>query len=380
MQFTEEQILISDMAAKLCVDEIAPKAGVRDKEKTFPKGELDALFEAGLMGMMVDPKYGGSGTDQLSQTLVIEHIARHNAGLSTIVCVHAMVCGILSDYASEEQKEKFLKPLTKDSVAAFALTEAGAGSDASAIRTTAVKDGDDYIINGTKQFITSGKIGKIAIVFAVTDKNAGKKGISAFIVPTNTKGYSAPHIEEKMGQHCSDTAQLVFEDMRIPSENMIGKEGDGYKLALANLESGRISIAAQSLGLARAAYTEAIGYSKERKTFGKAIIEHQAVGFKLVDMKTKMVAASHMVYEAAAMRDAKKPCLEQACMAKLYTSEVAEEIAKDAIQIHGGYGYLCDFPIERIYRDGRVCSIYEGTSDIQKLIILKEITKNVQRL
>ena len=314
-------------------------------------------------------------SDYKAQGLAIENIARANGGLSTIVCVQAMVCSVLMSCANQAQKEKYLPKLTSSWVGAFGLTEAGAGSDASAIKTTAKKEGDFYVINGSKQFITSGKNGQLAIVFAVTDKTAGKKGLSAFIVETDTKGYSAPRIEDKMGQHCSDTAQLVFEDMKVPAENLLGAEGDGYKIALSNLENGRLSIAAQSLGLARAAFVEALGYAKDRQTFGKAIIEHQAVGFKLVEMKTKLKAADHMVYDAADLKDEGKPCLEAACMAKLYASEMAEEIARDAIQIHGGYGYLCDFPIERIYRDLRVCSIYEGTSDIQKLIILKEMLK-----
>ncbi|MFT7144215.1 MAG: butyryl-CoA dehydrogenase [Alphaproteobacteria bacterium] len=373
--FTEEHNLIADMVAQLCIDEVKPRTEARDKAKEYPKDELDALFAHGLMAMTVPEEFGGSAADYKSQGLAIENIASANGGLSTIVCVQAMVCSVLMSCANAAQKEKYLTKLTSEWVGAFALTEAGAGSDASAIATTAVKQGDHYILNGTKQFITSGRNGQLAIVFAVTDKSAGKKGLSAFIVETDTKGYSAPTIEDKMGQHCSDTAQLVFEDMKVPAENLLGNEGDGYKIALSNLENGRLSIAAQSLGLARAAYMEALDYARERKTFGKEIIQHQAVGFKLAEMKTKLKAAGHMVYDAAHLKDNGKPCLEAACMAKLYASEVAEQIANDAIQIHGGYGYLNDFPIQRIYRDVRVCSIYEGTSDIQKMIILKEILK-----
>ncbi|MAI07360.1 MAG: acyl-CoA dehydrogenase [Magnetococcales bacterium] len=375
MNFTEDQIMIGDMVAKLCVDEIAPKAEMRDKEKCYPKEEVEALFAHGIMGMTVSENYGGSGADTLSQALSIEHIARANGGLSTIVAVQSLVCGILEKCGNEAQKQKYLTKLTSDTVGAFALTEPHAGSDASALRTTAVREGDFYILNGSKQFITSGQTGGLAIIFAVTDPSAGKKGISAFIVATDSEGYDASRLEDKMGQHCSDTAQVVLTNVKVPAENRIGEEGDGYKIALSNLENGRISIAAQCLGLARAAYVEASSYARDRKTFGKAIAEHQAVGFKLAEMKTKLFAASHMVYEAAALKDSQQPCLQEACMAKLYASEAAIEIADKALQIHGGYGYIQDYPIERIYRDVRVCSLYEGTSDIQKMIISRGILK-----
>lgn len=375
MNFTEDQMMISDMVSKLCADHITPKAEKRDKEKSYPKEEVEALFVQGVMGMTVHENYGGSGADTLSQTLAIEHIAYANGGLSTIVAVQALVCGILEKCGSEPQKKKYLSRLSSDTVGAFALTEPHAGSDASSLKTVAEKQGDFYILNGTKQFITSGQTGGIAIVFALTDKDAGKKGITAFIVETSSEGYDASRLEDKMGQHCSDTAQVVLNDVKVPLTNRIGEEGEGYKIALSNLENGRISIAAQSLGLARAAYAEALSYSMERKTFGRPIFEHQAVGFKLAEMKTKLSATAHMVYESASLKDKGEPCLEQACMAKLMASETAIELADQSLQIHGGYGYISDYKIERIYRDVRVCNLYEGTSDIQKMIIMREIIK-----
>lgn len=376
MDFTEDQMMIKDMVSKLCVDEIAPKAEVRDKEKAYPKEEVEALFSHGIMGMTVAEKQGGSGADVLSQALAIECIAKANGGLSTIVAVQSLVCGILEKCGNEAQKEKYLTRLTSNTVGAFALTEPHAGSDASALKATAERQGDFYILNGTKQFITSGQTGGIAIVFAVTDKFAGKNGISAFIVETDAEGYDASRTEDKMGQHCSDTAQVVLNDVKIHENQRIGLEGEGYKIALSNLENGRISIAAQCLGLARAGYEEAVNYAKDRKTFGKAILEHQAVAFRLAEMKTKLTATAHMVYEAARLKSEGELCLEAACMAKLYASEAAIEIADKSLQIHGGYGYVSDYPIERIYRDVRVCSLYEGTSDIQKMIIAKGLAKN----
>jgi alkylation response protein AidB-like acyl-CoA dehydrogenase len=260
-------------------------------------------------------------------------------------------------------------------IGAFALTEPGAGSDASAMTTRAVRDGDDYIINGAKQFITSGKNGHVTIVFAVTDPAAGKRGISAFIVPTTTPGYSVARVEEKMGQHSSDTCALVFSDMRIPVTNRLGDEGQGYAIALANLEGGRLGIAAQSIGMARAAYDAALQYAQDRKTFGEKLIDHQAVAFKLADMATQIEVARQMLHHTARLRDAGVPCKKEACMAKLFASEMAEKVIHDAIQIHGGYGYLKDFPLERLYRDCRVSTIYEGTSDIQRMVIAREIVK-----
>jgi alkylation response protein AidB-like acyl-CoA dehydrogenase len=268
------------------------------------------------------------------------------------------------------QKEKYLKKLaTGEWLGCFCLTEPHVGSDAAAIRTKAVRDGDSWVLNGVKQFITTGKNANVAVVFAVTDPGAGKKGISAFIVPADTPGYIVARVEEKLGQHASDTAQILFENCRIPAENLLGAEGQGYRIALSNLEGGRIGISAQAVGMARAAFEAALHYSQERESFGKPIFEHQAVNFRLADMATQIEVARQMVHHAASLRDAGRPCLKEASMAKLFASEMAEKVCSDAIQIHGGYGYVSDFPVERIYRDVRVCQIYEGASDIQRLVI-----------
>ena len=291
--------------------------------------------------------------------------------------VHNSVgCMPIFKFGNEEQKKRFLPDMaTGKKIGAFALTEPQAGSDAANLKTRAKKDGNDWILNGTKQFITSAANGHVVITFAVTDPNAGKKGISAFIVPTDTPGYKVTRIEEKMGQHASDTAQILFEDMRLSGDLMLGKEGEGYKIALSNLEGGRIGIASQSVGMARAAMEAAIAYAKERSAFGKLIIEHQAVAFRLADMATQIEAARLMVMNAATLRDAGLPCLKEASMAKLFASEMAERVCSSAMQTLGGYGYLADFPIERICRDVRVCQIYEGTSDVQRIVIARAIAE-----
>jgi alkylation response protein AidB-like acyl-CoA dehydrogenase len=282
------------------------------------------------------------------------------------------VCSILLTYGNDAQKRDWLTPLARgEMLGAFCLTEPQAGSDASALRTTATRDGDAYVLNGVKQFITSGKNGDVAIVMAVTDKAAGKRGISAFIVPTGTKGYVVARVEDKLGQHSSDTAQIIFEDCRVPAANLIGAEGEGYRIALSGLEGGRIGIAAQSVGMARAAFEAALSYAKERESFGAPLFSHQAVQFRLADMATQLEAARQLIWHAASLKDAGQPCLTEAAMAKLFASEAAERICSAALQIHGGYGYLSDFPVERIYRDVRVCQIYEGTSDIQKILIAR---------
>jgi alkylation response protein AidB-like acyl-CoA dehydrogenase len=280
-------------------------------------------------------------------------------------------------YGSEEQKRRFLRPMAKgEMLACFCLTEPQAGSDAAAIKTRARRHGNRWVLNGTKQFISSGKNAQIAIVFAVTDPEQGKRGISAFLVPTDSPGFRVARVEHKLGQRASDTAQLVFEDVELTPDLLLGAEGEGYKIALSNLEGGRIGIAAQSVGMARAAYEAALAYARQREAFGKPIIEQQAVAFRLADMATQIAAAHGLVLDAAARRDAGEPCIKEASMAKLFASEMAERVASDAIQIHGGYGYVADFPVERIYRDVRVCQIYEGTSDIQRLVIAREIAKD----
>jgi alkylation response protein AidB-like acyl-CoA dehydrogenase len=333
----------------------------------------------GCYGVAVPEELGGAGMDYVSLALIIEEIAAGDGGTSTVVSVNnCPVCSMLMSFANDWQKEQWLKPLASGQMlGAFCLTEPQVGSDASGLKTTATRDGDHYVLNGVKQFITSGKNAQLAIVIAVTDKAAGKKGMSAFVVPTDTPGYIVARIEEKMGQHSSDTAQILFENCRIPVENLLGEEGQGYKMALSGLEGGRIGIASQSIGMARAALDAALDYSNQRESFGQPLFEHQAVQFKLADMATKLEAARQLVWHAASLKDAGKPCLKEAAMAKLFASETAERICSDAIQVFGGYGYVNDFPVERIYRDVRVCQIYEGTSDIQKILIGRALSQGL---
>ena len=374
MILTPEQELIRDSVRAYARERLAPNAAQWDRDATFPREALRGLAQMGLYGIAVAEEWGGAGMDYLSLALAVEEIAAGDASTSTIISVNNLVTGILNGYGSQEQNERFLKPLASGSqLGCFCLTEPHVGSDASAIRPTARRDGDHWVLNGVKQFITSGKNGDIAIVFAVSNPGGGKKGISAFIVPTATPGYVVTHIETKMGQHASDTAQITFEGCRVPAANLLGAEGEGYRIALSNLEGGRISIAAQSVGIARSAYEAALKYAHERTAFGKAIIGHQAVNFRLADMATRIEVARQMVWHAATLRDARRPCLKEASMAKLFASEMAEQVCSDAIQIHGGYGYVSDFPVERIYRDARVCMIYEGASDIQRLLIGRTI-------
>ena len=371
MVLSEQHQMIRDALRDFSQQQLAPHAARWDREHEFPKDALRQLAELGAFGVAVPQELGGAGLDYLSLALVLEEIAAGDGGTSTIISVNnCPVCSIGMAFANEQQQQQWLVPLAKgEMLGAFCLTEPHAGSDASALRTTARRDGDSYVINGVKQFITSGKQADVAIVMAVTDKGAGKRGISAFWVPTNTPGYIVARIEEKLGQQSSDTAQIVFEECRVPAENLIGEEGMGYKIALSGLEGGRIGIAAQSVGMARAAFEAALAYSKDRQSFDKPLFDHQAVQFRLADMATQIEAARQLVWHAAAMKDAGLPCLKEAAMAKLLASEMAEKVCTDAIQVHGGYGYLADFPVERIYRDVRVCQIYEGTSDIQKILI-----------
>ena len=371
MLLSNEQEMIRDAMRSFSRERLAPFAAEWDRAAHFPKEALAALAGLGAFGVAVPEEWGGAGLDTVSLAITLEEIAAGDGATSTIIAVNnSVVCGPILAYGTAAQKEKFLRPLASGHwLGCFCLSEPHAGSDAAAITTRAVRDGDGFVLNGVKQFITSGKNANIAIVFAVTRRGAGKKGISAFIVPTSTPGYRVARIEQKMGQHASDTAQIVFEDCRIPAKNLLGAEGDGYRIALSNLEGGRIGIAAQAVGMARAALEAALQYAKQRVAFGKPIIEHQAVNFRLADMATKIEVARQMVWHAASLRDAKQPCLKEASMAKLFASEMAEEVCSDAIQIHGGYGYVADFPVERIYRDVRVTQIYEGASDIQRLVI-----------
>ena len=371
MLLSEDHIAVQDAVRAYVQDHIAPQAAQWDKTHHFPAAELKGLAALGCYGVAVPTEWDGAGLDYLSLSLILEEIAAGDGATSTVVSVNnCPVCSILMAWANDAQKEQWLKPLARgDMLGAFCLTEPHVGSQADGLKTVATRDGDHYVINGVKQFITSGKNGDVAIVMAVTDKAAGKKGISAFIVPTKTPGYTVARIEDKLGQHASDTAQIVFENCRVPAANLLGEEGQGLKIALSGLEGGRIGIASQAVGMARAAFEAALRYSKERVAFGKPIFEHQAVQFRLGEMATQIEAARQLIHHAASLKDAGKPCLKEAAMAKLFASEMAERVCSDAIQVHGGYGYLSDFPVERIYRDVRVCQIYEGTSDVQKILI-----------
>jgi alkylation response protein AidB-like acyl-CoA dehydrogenase len=371
MLLTQDQEMIRDAVRDFAQAELWPHAGRWDKEHYFPKEAHQGLAALGAYGICVPEEWGGADLDYVTLALVLEEIAAGDGGTSTAISVtNCPVNAILLRYGNAQQKKQWLTPLAQGQMlGAFCLTEPHVGSDASALRTTASRQGDSYVIQGVKQFITSGKNGHVAVVIAVTDKGAGKKGMSAFLVPTDAPGYVVARMEDKLGQHSSDTAQINFDNCRIPVENLIGAEGEGYKIALGGLEGGRIGIAAQSVGMARSAFECALAYAKERETFGTVIFNHQAVGFRLADCATRIEAARQLIWHAASLRDAGRPCLKEAAMAKLFASEMAEQVCSVAIQTLGGYGVVSDFPVERIYRDVRVCQIYEGTSDVQKIII-----------
>ena len=375
MLLTDDQEMIRDAVRQFAQEQIWPNAAKWDKEHHFPRDVHQGLAQLGAYGICVPEEHGGAGMNYLSLALVLEEIAAGDGGTSTVISVtNCPVNAILMKYGNAAQKKQWLEPLARgEMLGAFCLTEPHVGSDASSLRTTAVKQGDEYVINGVKQFITSGKNGHVAIVVAVTDKGAGKKGMSAFLVPTNAPGYVVARLEDKLGQHSSDTAQINFDDCRIPAENLIGSEGEGYKITLGGLEGGRIGIAAQSVGMARSAFEFALQYSKERESFGVPIFNHQAVGFRLADCAVQIEAARQLIWHVASLCDAGRPCLKEAAMAKLFASEMAERVCSAAIQTLGGYGVVSDFPVERIYRDVRVCQIYEGTSDVQKIIIQRAL-------
>ena len=375
MLLTSDQEAIRDAVRAFAQAELWPNAPRWDREHLFPKEAHAGLAALGAYGICVPEEDGGAGLDYLTLALVLEEIAAGDGGTSTAISVtNCPVNAILMRYGNAQQKKQWLQPLAQGQMlGAFCLTEPQAGSDASSLRTTARKDADGWVIDGVKQFITSGKNAQVAIVIAVTDKGAGKRGMSAFIVPTDAPGYTVARLEDKLGQHSSDTAQINFDACRIPAENLIGQEGEGYKIALGALEGGRIGIAAQSVGMARSAFEAALAYAKERQAFGGPIFEQQAVGFRLADCATQLEAARQLIWHAASLRDAGLPCLKEAAMAKLFASEMAERVCSAAIQTLGGYGYVNDFPLERIYRDVRVCQIYEGTSDIQKLLIQRAL-------
>jgi butyryl-CoA dehydrogenase len=371
MLLTQDQEMIRDAVRAFAQEQLWPNAPRWDKEHCFPREAHRGLAALGAYGICVPEEFGGANLDYVTLALVLEEIAAGDGGTSTAISVtNCPVNAILMRYGNAAQKKRWLVPLARgEMLGAFCLTEPHVGSDASALRTTAVREGDGYVINGVKQFITSGKNGQLAVVIAVTDKGAGKKGMSAFLVPTDAPGYVVARLEDKIGQHSSDTAQINFDNCRIPADHLIGEEGQGYRIALSALEGGRIGIAAQSVGMARSAFDVALAYAKERQSFGTAIINHQAVGFRLADCATQLEAARQLIWHAASLRDAGRPCLKEAAMAKLFASEMAEQVCSAAIQTLGGYGYVSDFPVERIWRDVRVCQIYEGTSDVQKIII-----------
>ena len=374
---SEEQDHFQATAHALAHRELASGAAQRDYDEEFPHDAFRSMAKAGLMGIMVDPEFDGAGGDYVSFTQVIAEIAYADGAASTVLQVHnGLVCMSVQNFGSLAQKNQFLRPLAMgDQLGCFCLTEPEAGSDVAAIQMRAKRHGSRFILNGSKQFITSGKTADIAIVFAVTDKSKGKKGISAFIVPTATEGFRVARIERTMGQRSTDHCHLVLEDCEVPAANLLGEEGDGLKIALSGLAGGRLGVAAQALGMARSAYDRALSYAKDRRAFGKPIIEHQAVGFRLAEMATQIQAAELMIWRAASLRDQNGECLKEASMAKLFATEMAERVCHDALQTLGGYGYLADFELERIYRDVRVCEIYEGTSDIQKLVISRIIAQ-----
>ncbi len=375
MILTEEQTLVRETARDFARQVLAPNAAQWARDHVFPADAIRRMGELGLLGMLVPAEWDGAGADHVAYALALEEIAAGDGATSTIMSVHNSVgCMPLLKFGSRAQKERFLRPMARgEQLAAFCLTEPQAGSDAAAIRCRAHRVDGGWRIEGAKQFITSGKNAQVAIVFCVTDPAAGKKGISAFIVPTDTPGYRVARIEEKMGQSASDTALIQFDGCRVGDDQLLGREGEGYRIALSNLEGGRIGIAAQSVGMARAALAAAVAFARDRRTFGKPIIEHQVIAFRLADLATQIEVARQMVLHAAALRDAGRPCLREASMAKLFASEMAERVCSDALQVHGGYGYVTEFPVERIYRDVRVCQIYEGTSDVQRMVIARTL-------
>ena len=371
MLLASDHLAVQEAVRAYVRAEIAPRAAEWDRTRRFPKEQLRGLAALGCYGVAVPAEWDGAGLDYLALSVVLEEIAAGDGATSTVVSVNnCPVCSILMAFGTDEQRQRFLRPLARgDMLGAFCLTEPHVGSEAGGLRTTAARVGDEYVLNGVKQFVTSGQNADVAIVMAVTDKAAGKKGISAFLVPTATPGYTVARLEEKLGQHASDTAQIVFENCRVPVANRLADEGMGLRIALSGLEGGRIGIASQAVGMARAAFEAALAYSKERETFGQPIFQHQAIQFRLAEMATQIEAARQLIRHAAALKDAARPCLTEAAMAKLFASEMAERVCSAAIQVHGGYGYVSDFPVERIYRDVRVCQIYEGTSEVQKILI-----------
>ncbi len=377
MSLTPEQETIRDMVRRFAEAEIAPHAAAWDRDRHVSIDTLDAMGRLGLMGMCVPEDWGGAGMDFVSYILAVEEIAAADGGLCNVMCAsNSPVAAALLDFGSSDQKERFLRPLASGAKrGAFLLTEPQAGSDAANLKTGAERRGETYVLNGIKQFITAGQSADVAMIVALTDPAAGKRGMTCFLAATTDPGYRVARLEEKLGHRTCDTCQIALEDLMVPAENVLGTAGEGYRIALAYLMQGRVGVAAQSVGMARAAFEAARDYARERETFGKLIAEHQAVAFRLADMATRIEVARSMTLHAAHLVDAGRPAIKEASMAKLYASEMAERVCSDAIQIHGGYGYVGDFPVEKIYRDVRVTQIYEGTSEVQRLVIARELMR-----
>ncbi|WP_122434004.1 acyl-CoA dehydrogenase family protein [Pseudomonas viridiflava] len=375
LELTEEQIMIRDMARDFARNEIAPHAQAWEKAGWIDDALVGKLGELGLLGMVVPEQWGGTYIDYVAYALAVEEISAADAATGTLMSVHSSVgCGPILNYGTDAQKHAWLEKLaTGQAIGCFCLTEPHAGSEAHNLRTRAELQGDEWVINGAKQFVSNGKRAKLAIVFAVTDPELGKKGLSAFLVPTENSGFVVDRSEHKMGIRASDTCAVTLNNCRIPAANLLGERGKGLAIALSNLEGGRIGIAAQALGIARAAFEAALAYARERVQFDKPIIEHQSIANLLADMHTRINATRLLILHAARLRSAGQPCLSEASQAKLFASEMAEWVCSKAIQIHGGYGYLEDYPVERYYRDARITQIYEGSSEIQRLLIAKEL-------
>ncbi|MEY3424725.1 MAG: hypothetical protein RL679_83 [Bacteroidota bacterium] len=374
-ELTEEQLAVKEAARDFAQNVLKPEVIERDREQRFPVEEMKQLGELGFMGMMVDPKYGGSGMDTLSYVLAMEEISKVDASASVCMSVNnSLVCWGLEKFGSEEQKQKYLVPLAKgEKIGAFCLSEPEAGSDATSQRTTAIDNGDHYILNGTKNWITNGSSASVYLVIAQTNVEAGHKGINAFIIERGMEGFIVGAKEDKMGIRGSDTHTLLFNDVKVPKENRIGEDGFGFKFAMKVLAGGRIGIAAQALGIAGGAFELSVAYSKERKAFGKEIYKHQAIAFKIADMATEIEAAKLLVYRSAIDKDMGRDYGQSSAMAKLYASKVAMEQTTEAVQIHGGYGYVKEYHVERLMRDAKITQIYEGTSEVQKIVISRGV-------
>ena len=374
---TQEQQMIKKMTQEFANDELLPDVVKRDIEKIWPKEQISKMADLGLLGMMVPPEWGGNGMDTISYAIAMEQISKIDASASVVMSVNnSLVCSIFQKYANNQQKEKYLKPLAKgEKLGCFSLSEPQSGSDASNMKTYAVQDGDDFVISGTKNWVTNGINADIVMLFCLTEKDVGHKGISCFIVDKALEGLSAGKPEEKLGIRASDTCELYFDQVRVPKENLIGNLGDGFKIALSTLDGGRIGIASQALGIAQASLDSSIKYSKERKQFGKPIANNQGIQFKLADMAMEIEAARLLIYKACSKKDKKEDFSSYASMAKVYSSEVAMRASTQCVQIHGGYGYIKETGVERLMRDAKITQIYEGTSEIQRIVIARNLLK-----